>query len=131
VCVSLFQVNVSNISNIIRELFQENLVRGKGLFARSVIQAQGASPMFSHVYAALVAIINTKLPRVGERRRVELVWGRQGEEENRACVGRTGCGGEWSLCGEDKVRRRVELVWGRQGEEESGAGVGKIFTLVL
>ena len=34
--------------------------------SRSVIQAQAASPMFSHVYAALVAVINTKFPQTGE-----------------------------------------------------------------
>lgn len=32
-----------------------------GLLARSVIQAQAASPTFTHVYAALVAVINTKV----------------------------------------------------------------------
>lgn len=63
---SLVQVNVSNIANILQELFQENVVRGRGLLARSLVQAQAASPMFSHVYAALVAIINTKFPRTGE-----------------------------------------------------------------
>lgn len=60
------QVNVSNIANILQEMFQENVVRGRGLLARSVIQAQAASPMFSHVYAALVAIVNTKFPQTGE-----------------------------------------------------------------
>ena len=64
--VSSLQVNVSNIANILQEMFQENVVRGRGLVARSVIQAQAASPMFSHVYAALVAIINTKFPQTGE-----------------------------------------------------------------
>ena len=29
--------------------------------ARSIIQAQAASPTFTHVYAALVAIVNTKV----------------------------------------------------------------------
>lgn len=29
--------------------------------ARSVIQAQTASPTFTHVYAALVAVVNTKV----------------------------------------------------------------------
>ena len=61
-----FQVNVSNIANILQEMFQENVVRGRGLVARSVIQAQAASPMFSHVYAALVSIVNTKFPQTGE-----------------------------------------------------------------
>ena len=33
----------------------------RGLLARAVITAQTASPIFTHVYAALVAIINTKV----------------------------------------------------------------------
>jgi hypothetical protein len=33
----------------------------RGLLARSVMQAQAASPTFTHVYAALVAIVNTKV----------------------------------------------------------------------
>ncbi|KAI8496518.1 pre-mRNA-splicing factor cwc22 [Branchiostoma belcheri] len=60
------KANVSNLKNIVMELFQENIVRGRGLLARSIIQAQAASPTFTHVYAALVAIINTKFPQNGE-----------------------------------------------------------------
>uniref|UniRef100_A0A8C1YHQ8 Pre-mRNA-splicing factor CWC22 homolog n=1 Tax=Cyprinus carpio TaxID=7962 RepID=A0A8C1YHQ8_CYPCA len=60
------KVNVSNIANIIQELLQENIVRGRGLLARSVLQAQAASPIFTHVYAAVVAIINSKFPQIGE-----------------------------------------------------------------
>ncbi|CAI8049036.1 Pre-mRNA-splicing factor CWC22 homolog [Geodia barretti] len=60
------KVNVSNIGNIVQELFQENIVRGRGLLVRSVIQAQAASPTFTQVYAALVAVINTKFPQTGE-----------------------------------------------------------------
>uniref|UniRef100_A0A1A8CPV5 Pre-mRNA-splicing factor CWC22 homolog n=1 Tax=Nothobranchius kadleci TaxID=1051664 RepID=A0A1A8CPV5_NOTKA len=60
------KVNVSNIVNIIQELLQENIVRGRGLLARSVLQAQAASPIFTHVYAAVVAIINSKFPQIGE-----------------------------------------------------------------
>ena len=33
------KVNVSNISNIIMELFSENLMRGKGLLARAIMKA--------------------------------------------------------------------------------------------
>ena len=58
------KVNVSNISNIIMELFNENLMRGKGLLARAVMKAQMASPTFTHVYAALLAAVNTKLPDI-------------------------------------------------------------------
>ncbi|XP_069472187.1 pre-mRNA-splicing factor CWC22 homolog isoform X2 [Ambystoma mexicanum] len=60
------KVNVSNIGNIIQELLQENIVRGRGQLARSVLQAQSASPIFTHVYAAVVAIINSKFPQIGE-----------------------------------------------------------------
>lgn len=60
------RVNVTNIKLIAPELFNENLVRGRGLFARSVMKAQSASLPFTPVFAALVAIINTKLPQVGE-----------------------------------------------------------------
>jgi pre-mRNA-splicing factor CWC22 len=60
------KVNVANITNIIPELFSENLVRGRGLFCRAVIKAQQASPNFTHVYAALISVINTKMPEIGE-----------------------------------------------------------------
>lgn len=55
------------------ELFGENLIRGKGLFARSIMRAQAASLPFTPIFAALVAIINTKLPQVGELVLVRLV----------------------------------------------------------
>ncbi|KIK68257.1 hypothetical protein GYMLUDRAFT_153768 [Collybiopsis luxurians FD-317 M1] len=60
------RVNVNNIKQIVPELFSENLIRGRGLFARSIMKAQAASLPFTPVFAALVAIINTKLPQVGE-----------------------------------------------------------------
>ncbi|KAG6918584.1 pre-mRNA-splicing factor cwc22 [Tephrocybe rancida] len=60
------RVNIVNIKQVVPELFSENLVRGRGLFARSVMKAQAASLPFTPVFAALVAIINTKLPQVGE-----------------------------------------------------------------
>ncbi|EGR31328.1 pre-mRNA-splicing factor cwc-22, putative [Ichthyophthirius multifiliis] len=58
------KINVSNIQNVIIELLNENILRGKGLFARAVVKAQMSSPNFTHVYAALIAIINTKLPDI-------------------------------------------------------------------
>ena len=60
------KVNIANMKYIVPELFEENLVRGRGLFARSIMKAQLASPGFTHIYAALVAIVNTKLPENGE-----------------------------------------------------------------
>ena len=60
------KVNTSNIKNIVPEIFGENLVRGRGLIVRSVMKAQMASPSFTHVYAALAAVINTKMPEIGD-----------------------------------------------------------------
>lgn len=60
------KVNVSNIKHIVPELFGENLIRGKGLFCRSIMKAQAASLPFTPIYAAMAAIVNTKLPQVGE-----------------------------------------------------------------
>ncbi|ORX37969.1 armadillo-type protein [Kockovaella imperatae] len=67
------KVNVSNIKNVVPELFGENLIRGKGLFARSMMRAQASSLPFTPIFAALVAIINTKLPQVGELVLVRLI----------------------------------------------------------
>ncbi len=60
------KVNISNIKHIIPELFGENLVRGRGLYCRSVMKAQAASLPFTPIYASLTAVVNTKLPQVGE-----------------------------------------------------------------
>ena len=60
------KVNVSNIKHIVPELFGENLVRGRGLFCRSIMKAQSSSLPFTPIYAAMAAIVNTKLPQVGE-----------------------------------------------------------------
>ena len=51
---------------IVFELFGENLIRGKGLYCRSIMKAQAASLPFTPIYAALTAIINTKIPSIGE-----------------------------------------------------------------
>jgi len=56
------KVNTSNISHIVMELFNENLMRGKGLLAKAILKAQTACPLFTPVYAALLAAVNTKLP---------------------------------------------------------------------
>ena len=60
------KVNVSNIKNIVLEVFGENIIRGRALLVRSLLKAQMASPNFTHVYAALVSVINTKMPEIGE-----------------------------------------------------------------
>ncbi|KAJ3214051.1 pre-mRNA-splicing factor cwc22 [Clydaea vesicula] len=60
------KVNTANIKMIVPELFQENLIRGRGLLCKSIMKAQQASLPFTPVYAALIAVINTKFPNIGE-----------------------------------------------------------------
>ncbi|XP_069151690.1 uncharacterized protein [Solanum lycopersicum] len=62
----LNKINKANIKYIIPELFGENLIRGRGLFCRSIMKSQLNSPIFTDVFAALVAVINTKFPQIGE-----------------------------------------------------------------
>jgi len=59
------KVNATNITNLILELFAENLIRGRGLFCRSCMNSQMASPGFTDVFVAMVAV-NTKFPEVGD-----------------------------------------------------------------
>ena len=59
------KVNISNLPNVIYELFNENLLRGRGLLAKSLLKGQLAAPNYTHVYSALIAVINSKLPEVG------------------------------------------------------------------
>ncbi|OEH78545.1 cell cycle control protein [Cyclospora cayetanensis] len=61
-----YQRQICHDENMRMELFRENLVRGRGLFCRAIIRAQLASPGFTAVYAALLCIVNSKLPDIGE-----------------------------------------------------------------
>lgn len=51
------KVNVGNIRNLVGELFAENLVRARGLFARSVMRAQVSrvKKLFRFCFSHLVA----------------------------------------------------------------------------
>lgn len=82
------KVNASNIKNIIPELFAENLIRGRGLFCRSCMKSQMASPGFTDVFAALVAVINAKFPEVAELllKRVILQLKRAYKRNDKVCL---------------------------------------------
>lgn len=61
------RLNTSTIKPLIHDLFSKvNLIRLRGVLTKSLLQAAVSSPRYSNVYAALVAVINTKLPEVGE-----------------------------------------------------------------
>ena len=58
------KVNVTNILDIIHDLFRVNLIKGRGLFTRSLLHAQMASPTFTPIFACLVAVINSRIPEL-------------------------------------------------------------------
>lgn len=86
------KINTSNIGIIAREILHENIVRGRGLLCKSIIQAQAASPTFTNVYAALVAVINSKFPNIGELllKRLVLQFKRGYKQNNKSiCISAT------------------------------------------
>ena len=60
------KINNINIKHVLPELFQLNLMRGSGLLCRALMKSQATSPSFTPVYAALIAVVNTKFPEIGE-----------------------------------------------------------------
>jgi pre-mRNA-splicing factor CWC22 len=60
------KVNDANLVEIIPELFRANIVYGRGLLCRALMKSQSMNPAFSNVYTAVVAVVNTKMPEVGE-----------------------------------------------------------------
>ncbi len=56
-----------NIKMVVPELFGgANLVRGRGLYCRAIMRAQALSLPYTPVFASLTAVVNTKLPQIGE-----------------------------------------------------------------
>ncbi|CDW53733.1 MA3 and MIF4G domain containing protein [Trichuris trichiura] len=60
------RVNASNIIQVIEDLFKVNLIRGRGIFVRAIMQAQSFAQPYSFIMAALAAVVNSKFPAVGE-----------------------------------------------------------------
>ncbi|KAI0986869.1 hypothetical protein GJ496_008037 [Pomphorhynchus laevis] len=60
------KANTSNIVFVARDLFRENIIRGRGLLVKCCMKAQDSSQAFTHVFAALCAIVNTKFPQIGD-----------------------------------------------------------------
>ena len=79
------KVNPANIEYVVIELLGEDLLWGKGLLAGRIVKAQMASINFSNVYAALVAVLNSKLPEIGDLviRRVILQFRRSYQRSDR------------------------------------------------
>lgn len=60
------RVNQHNVAHCALDLFQVNIVRGRGVLCKALLRAQLASPALSPVFAALVAIIGSRMPFFAE-----------------------------------------------------------------
>ncbi|GBE62255.1 cell cycle control protein [Babesia ovata] len=59
------KLTCTNVSDLVVELLECNLIRGRGLLARSWIRAQMASPGFTDIYVSFLAVLNSKFPEIG------------------------------------------------------------------
>ena len=60
------KLNRKNMTEVVPSIIQLNLVRGAGLFCKSIMKSQQLSSLFTPVYASCTAILNTKFPALGE-----------------------------------------------------------------
>lgn len=60
------RASATNVTTIVKELFKCNLIRYRGIFASALLKAQETSPVFTDVYAALLAIINSRISSIGK-----------------------------------------------------------------
>ncbi|GMT33897.1 hypothetical protein PFISCL1PPCAC_25194, partial [Pristionchus fissidentatus] len=61
------KVNVSNLMRVVHSLLQVNVVRGRGLLCKSILRSLIlVYPGYADVFAALVAVVNSKFPSVGD-----------------------------------------------------------------
>ena len=59
------RLTASNLTELLPLFFNHNLIRGRGLLVKSLMKAQLLSTAYTPAYAALTAILNTKLPELG------------------------------------------------------------------
>lgn len=62
--LTLNRVAKHNVAATAKSLFRINLVRARGVFAKSILRLQVGSPGLSDVLAALVAVVNSRMPGV-------------------------------------------------------------------
>ncbi|KAG7662284.1 CWC22 [[Candida] subhashii] len=63
---SITNLDTNNIKSTVIELFKCNLIRGKGLFVRCLMKWQLIDYRYAAMFSCLVAVINSKIPEIGE-----------------------------------------------------------------
>lgn len=60
------RVSAENLTDIAVALFRVNVIRGRAILVSCIQSAINESLSYAPVYAALVAVLNSKLPAIGE-----------------------------------------------------------------
>ncbi|KAG7820409.1 hypothetical protein KL928_001846 [Ogataea angusta] len=60
------KVSTENIKEVVLDLFKLNLIRGRGWLVRCLMKSQVLSQSYTTVYAALICVLNSKIPELGE-----------------------------------------------------------------
>jgi len=61
------RLSPSTLKPLIHQLFSEaNLIKGRGILTKSILNASIGSMQYTSTYATLISVINSKLPEVGE-----------------------------------------------------------------
>lgn len=60
------RANKSNVKHVSIKLFETNVVRGRGILARAILANVLTEPDKHAVFALLVAVLNLKVPQIGE-----------------------------------------------------------------
>ncbi len=61
------RLNATTLKPLIHEIMEKvNLIRLRGVLAKSLLLAAVSAPVYAPVYASFLAVINSKLPEVGE-----------------------------------------------------------------
>ncbi|GIY68072.1 hypothetical protein CDAR_450911 [Caerostris darwini] len=63
---SINKVQFYNVRKIALQIIQKKVFSVRGIVAKTIIQAQKASPQLSSSYAILIALVNSKFRTVGE-----------------------------------------------------------------
>jgi len=61
------RLSPATLKPLIHQLFSEaNLIKGRGILTKSILNASIGSMQYTSTYASLISVINSKLPEVGE-----------------------------------------------------------------
>merc|ERR1719334_1833117 len=60
------KVNEDNVVNVVQELIQENVIRARGILVQGMLKNQLFSPSYTNIFAAVISVLNAKLPQIGE-----------------------------------------------------------------